>query len=405
MPTQQNASRARRRPTDTILPMQGPLSVLVTDAEERSAVAACESLNVAGYRVGAASHLRFAPAQWSRFSNARFRTPNPRASSRQFAEEVAAIARQNGFAAVIPASDGSVIALSSHRDLFTGIAELGLPSSEVVADCVSKTSLMEKAVDVGLSAPETIVCADQGEVMTAARQLGYPVLLKPRSTVFSYNGHTRQRGSSIAWDEAALEVQLPEYGFPCLLQRREQGQILSIGGVFAEGKLLATAPSRYIRTWQPDAGSVSFSKSIVAPAHLTSRVEDLLTALKWEGIFELELIEMPDGNYAVIDFNPRLYGSLALAVEGGAPLPSIWCDWLLTGRTSGCTVRPGVFYRWLDADLRHAWRFLRKGRVADAISVLRPRSKTAHPFLRGNDPVPEIARLVQMLHYAISKNV
>ena len=387
----------------TIAAVEAPLSVLVTDAEERSAVAACESLSRANYRVGAASHLRFAPAQWSRFADARFRTPHPRISSRQFAEEVAAIARENGFATVVPGSDGSVISLSSHRELFRGVADLGLPSSEVVDECVSKLSLLEKAAEAGLSSPETIVCEDQEGVVAAAKQVGFPLVLKPRGTVFSHDGHLRQQVSALVWERTDLEALLPELVFPCLLQRREQGQIVSIGGVFAGGELMAAVPSRYIRTWKPDAGSVSFSETIVASPHLISCVKGLLTALRWEGIFELELIELSDGNYAALDFNPRLYGSMALAVAAGASLPSIWCDWLLKGTTAAATVRPGVFYRWDDADLRHAWIFLRRGRFAEALAVLRPRRGTAHPYLRAKDPAPGVARFLQMLQYYVSK--
>jgi predicted ATP-grasp superfamily ATP-dependent carboligase len=381
--------------------MQGRLSVLVTDAEERSAVAACESLSRAGYRVGASSHMRFAPAHWSRFADQRFLTPHPR--SRQFAERVAEIARENDFATVIPGSDGSVISLSTHRALFEGTANLGLPPREVVDECVSKLSLLEKAAAAGLASPETVVCDDVQELTAAAQRLGYPLVLKPRGTVFSHDGQLRQQVSALVPDEAALQSHLPQLVFPCLVQRREQGQILSVGGVFADGRLLAAVPSRYMRTWKPEAGSVSFSKTVDVPADLLGRVTGLVGSLGWEGIFELELIERSDGAFAALDFNPRIYGSLALAVSAGASLPSIWCDWLLRDRVSPSSVRPGVFYRWDDADLRHAWRYLRSGRVAAAAGVLRPRRGTAHPYFRPGDPGPGLARFLQMIRYSISR--
>ncbi|MEK6277142.1 MAG: hypothetical protein AABM29_03905 [Actinomycetota bacterium] len=385
--------------------MEGSAGILVLDANERCAVAACESLSRAGYRVGTTSAERLVPGHWSRFSRARYWAPDPRTSSRRFVEHLAAIARRNSFVSVLPGSDASLIAVSSHRELFDDTVELGLPSREVVDACVSKVDLHEKAVEAGLSPPETIVCSNAGEALAAARRLGYPVLLKPRRTVFSRDGDTRQRQSFMAADEAALEARLPEFGLPCLLQRRERGQIVSIGGVMAEDRLQAIAASRYIRTWRPAAGSVSYSQSITAPTHLIDSVDRLLVALGWQGPFELELIESSPGAFAAIDFNPRLYGSLALAVDSGAPLPAIWCDWLLKGKAAQSTARPGVYYRWDDADFRHVVAHISGGRLGSAISVLRPRRHTAHPYLRGGDPRPMAVRYLQALRSGISNHL
>jgi predicted ATP-grasp superfamily ATP-dependent carboligase len=381
----------------TIAAMVPPPGVLVTDAHERAAVAGCESLSRAGYRVGVAGVGAFAPARWSRFTESSFDTPDPRDERRGFTEAVARIVHEGEFATVIPGSDASLIAISSNRDLFAAATNLGLPSPEVVSRCVSKVDLVDAADEAGLTVPQSIVCADRGEAIAAAEQLGYPVILKPRSTVFSLNGHIRQRQTVFAGDRAALDSRLPEYGFPCLLQRREQGSIISIGGAMTPDGLLATATSKYIRTWLPDAGSVSFSKTIAPPAELVEAVERLVSLLGWNGVFELELIELSEGRFAAIDFNPRLYGSLALAVDAGASLPAIWCDWLLKGRAERRTARPGVYYRWDDADLRHIWRSLRKARVRAAISVARPRRHTVHPYFRGGDPKPVAARWAQML--------
>lgn len=379
--------------------MDTAAAVLLIDAQERSAPIACQSLSRAGYRVGAASSERPAPGQWSRFCDERFDIPDPRVDSRKFAQAVAEVGHGGGFGTIMPGSDAALIAISSHRDLFPAEIELGLPSRKVVDACVSKVSLIECAGDAGLAVPETVVCADRDEAFSAAARLGYPVLLKPRRTVFSEDGDIRQRGSFLAVDQSSLSGRLSEFGLPCLLQRRICGPLHSIGGVIAAGELLCLAISRYIRTWPPSAGSVSFSETVPAPANLLQRVGKLVAATGWEGIFELELIETKRGEFAAIDFNPRLYGSLALAVEAGAPLPAIWCDWLIRGRVARCTARPGVPYRWSDADLRHVWAFLRRGRPLAAAAVLRPRKGTVHPYLRGRDPAPAAARLLQMLRH------
>jgi predicted ATP-grasp superfamily ATP-dependent carboligase len=384
------------------MPSSPELGVLLIDAGERSAVAACESLARAGYRVGTASSQWPAPAGWSRFSERRFPLPNPRAEPAQFAAAVAAIASEHRYATVLACSEGSLWAISSEREAFaSGEMRLGLPDGETVARCTDKAELVARAGEAGLGAPGTAVCADPAEALATAERFGFPAVLKPLRTVFEEGGETRHLASALIADRAALEERLEESGLPCLIQRREQGPVVSFAGVFAGGRLLASAPSRYLRTWPPEAGPVSFSRSFDPGAETLAAVGRLVESLGWEGIFELEAIERGPGDYAVLDFNPRIYGSLALAVKAGAPLPAVWCDWLLKGRSAdltACAARPGVYYRWEDAELRNAARCLRAGEPGAAISILRPRREVAHAYFRWYDPLPLAVRMARPLN-------
>ena len=372
--------------------------VLLVDAGERAAVAACRSLARAGYRVGTASSQHPAPASWSRCSERRFSLPNPRLDPAAFAGRVGEIAATHGYSTALPCSEGALWAISANREALPGgDFRLGMPDPAAVARCTSKESLLEAAPGAGLAAPTTRRCADRAEALAAAEGLGFPLVVKPRSTVFGEPGNARHQASSIATDPEALRAKLGEAGWPCLLQALERGPVVSLGGVVAEGRLLALACSRYLRTWPADAGPVCFSRSIDPPAPLAEAAGRLVAALGWEGIFELELAQREDGEFAVLDFNPRVYGSLALAVRAGAPLPAIWCDWLFEGREARSRAVAGVFYRWEDADARYAARCLRAGNARRAASVLRPRRRVAHPYLRWDDPLPMLVRGLAIL--------
>jgi predicted ATP-grasp superfamily ATP-dependent carboligase len=305
-------------------------------------------------------------------------------------------ASRGGFVAVLPGSDASLLAISNCRDAFGDRVALGLPSREVVDRCVNKVMLVDDTTAAGIATPATVACADPGEAVAVAARLGYPVLLKPRQTVFHQGGALLQRQSFIAHDEAALMAAVPGFGLPCILQRYESGGVFSIAGVVAGGEVLAPAFSRYLRTWPPDAGPVSFSRTESPPPELLGRVAALMHAVGWQGIFELELIGKDDGGFATIDFNPRLYGSIALAARAGAPIPAVWCDWMLKGRTETCAARPGVYYRWEEAEARTLLRRLRRGKILRALSVMRPRRPLARAYLRWSDPGPAAAMVLRL---------
>lgn len=374
-----------------------PPRVLLTDAQDRSSLAGCRSLHRAGYAVDALASSRPATAHWSRFCDRRMTVSDPKQDPGRFVAELRNIVRSTSYRLLVTGSDASLLAISRHREHFAPFVELGLPPADVVERCVSKQALVRAAADAGLGSPETEVCANEGEARAAAGRFGYPVVLKPQRFVFGRIDGVRQRTSSLVGDDASLAALLPGYGTPCLIQRREDGAVLSFSGVAADGRLLAHGVSRYGRTWPPEGGAVSFAQTIPPPPGLRQKVEGLLAALGWQGVFELELIQRQDGGYAAIDFNPRLFGSLELITRAGAPLAAAWCDSVLGTGQAGGEARPGYHYRWEDAELRNLWRRLRKRQVRSALSLLRPRRRMTRSFFRLTDPAPLVARILGLV--------
>jgi predicted ATP-grasp superfamily ATP-dependent carboligase len=174
--------------------------------------------------------------------------------------------------------------------------------------------------------------------------------------------------------------------------------VLSFSGVTVEGRLLTFGVSRYGRTWPPEGGAVSFAKTIAPPEGLRQKVEHLLEVLGWQGVFELEVMRRDDTGFAAIDFNPRLFGSLELITEAGAPLTAAWCDWVLGRGKTESEAKPGYHYRWEDAELRNLWRRLRRRQIRSALTVLRPRRRMTRSFFRVTDPAPLIARLLLLVN-------
>ena len=377
--------------------------VLITDAQDRSSLAGCRSLQRAGYAVDALATGRPAAAHWSRFCDRRLTATDPRSDSDRFTSELSDIVRSKRYRLLVTGSDASLLAISRHRERLEPFVELALPPADVVERCVSKPALAQAAAEAGLASPETELCADEGDARAAARRFGYPVVLKPPSTIFGRNGDVRQRAGSLVRDETSLAALLPEYGTPCLIQRRESGAVLSFSGVAAEGRVLAYGVSRYGRTWPPEGGAVSFAETIPPPNGLLQKTEDLLEVLGWQGVFELEVIERADAGFAAIDFNPRLFGSLELITRAGAPLTAAWCNWVLgRGQIEG-QARPGYHYRWEDAELRNLWRRLRRRQIRSALNLLRPQRRMARSFFRATDPAPLLARLLLLVNHRLHR--
>jgi len=370
--------------------------ILVTDAGERSVLAAIRCLHAAGYEVTATAGSRLAPGLWSRACSSRRIIPGAAVSAEDFSSRLLTLVRSDPHDVLLAGTDLTLYVISRDRDRFAPHVTLGLPDHAVVRDALNRASFSAHATRVGLAPPPERVCNGPEEAVRAAEEFGFPVFVKAVHTVVERDGRLVRHPSAPAFDEASLRAAQGRTG-TCLVQRLSEGNVISFGGVCTQDGLLASVVSRYWRTWPVQAGSASFSETVPSPPALVEQVEALLMAIGWRGLFEVELIQRPDGAVQAIDFNPRPYGSMTLATAAGVPLAALWSAWLLGESPRPATARPGVRYRWEDADGRQILWQLRNGKIRAAIGAGLPRRGVVHAFGRVRDPLPLLARVLDSL--------
>lgn len=172
-------------------PPESP-SVLVTNAEERSMLAACRSLRAAGYRVGAASFAKFAASHGSRCCTHRMRITDPEVDAPRFIEDLRDELNRRRYTVLLPGSDRALLAISHWRERLEGLTLIGLPTQEVVARSLDREVLAEAAARAGLSPPESIRCTGPEEALRAAHTLGFPAILKSLHAVHLDDSIVRQ---------------------------------------------------------------------------------------------------------------------------------------------------------------------------------------------------------------------
>ena len=136
-----------------------PVRVLVTDAEERSALGCCRALSNAGYFVGAAGSRRPAAAHWSRACDRRHMIPDPRANPGEFVSSLQTLMARD-YDVLIPASEPSLLAVSRGRAELEHHVHIALPPHPTLVASMNKDSLAGIAQEAGLPAPRTVECRD-----------------------------------------------------------------------------------------------------------------------------------------------------------------------------------------------------------------------------------------------------
>ncbi len=262
------------------------------------------------------------------------------------------------------------------------LVSLGSPGVHLI----DKRRLPAIAAAAGLEMPETRSYAGPEDLLSGAGDLDYPVVIKS--------------GVKLAARSVARRVDSPEavrrlagaLTGPLVVQPFHTEGMRAVAGVIHGGRLAAVVHQAYLRIWPVDCGVACAAVTTSPDRNLEDRLPTLLSG--YSGVFQVQLV-----GQRLIDVNPRVYGSLPLAVAAGANLPALACAALQGGSFAG-PVRGavGVRYRWLEGDLRRIVHDVRGGRLGgrQAAAALRPRRGTAHSVESLRDPLPVLSRLVEL---------
>ncbi|HEV8410243.1 MAG TPA: hypothetical protein VGQ30_07025, partial [Gemmatimonadaceae bacterium] len=244
----------------------GRQCVLITDGDERAALAASRSLIAAGHRVvvtGAASRTL---AGVSRGAIPVAIRADPLREPSAYVYEVMRRADHLDVTVLLPISDPSVEAFLEHRsELPPGIL-LPFPSLASYRAASDKIGMMDCARRAGLDAPESILIDSPAELGPFSAEL-FPAIMKPhRSVVTGPDGRRIKCAVEFVADESELQsalAKLPSGAFPVLVQRRIRGPGEGMFALRWNGKIIATFGHRRLRE-KPPAGGISVFRESIA---------------------------------------------------------------------------------------------------------------------------------------------
>ena len=332
-------------------------TALVTGAEEHQGLAVIRGLGMAGVPVVACGSTRGSLGFWSRFATARRVYTSPFTDQQRFVADVLEIARASGANLIVPSVESTLVVLDAHRAAIEEQCPLAAPCSDVLEVALDKLRTLQLAERLGVPVPRTAHGASREAILDAARNLRFPVAIKPRG--HSLYAKTRNAlGFKVKYaatlDElgTALQSLDPRQGYP-LVQEYAPGTGICVSAVFDRGRPLVLFP--YVRVREvPLTGGVSvLRRSLPLDERLARYVELLLGSVGWHGVAMVEFrYSARTDSYVLMEINGRFQASTALAIDAGLNLPYLVYA-LYTGRSlnGDQRYRVGVEERWLRGDL------------------------------------------------------
>lgn len=266
-------------------------------------------------------------------------------------EQLLELVRSEHIGLVIPMSDQMAECLSRNKTLLANTYQCFVPVPQYDTFIVGtdKAKLMLFCEKYGFPHPRTR--ALEADTLTdAAAYVQFPALIKPNRSVGA-------RGITLVHSPEELQQQLPviekKYGSATLQEYVETENTPYYNVMLyrtATGQITGHAIIEILRYYPVKGGSSSLCRTIEDDSLLTTCIK-VLEQLQWQGMADFDVLKTKQGEYKIIEINPRVPASLRAADIAGVNFPELMVQESLHKPLSVPTYRKGLYLRYFGLDI------------------------------------------------------
>jgi predicted ATP-grasp superfamily ATP-dependent carboligase len=308
------------------------MKVLVTDGENRSALAVTRSLGRRGNCVIVTGATNGNLAAASRFCQKSYSTKSSLKEGREFAEEITAIAVKEQVDIIFPMTEQSIHQLNKFRNQLPSALVLACAPHEAMEAVSDKYRLFQLAQRIGIPVPATIYVDGYEDFCSKEFNSNlFPVVVKPALSKIPDGDKlisTNVMYASSQAELARLYETNPALRYPSLIQEMIIGEGTGLFTLFDVDSHLALFAHQRLLEKPPSGGVSVLSQSIPLDPEMVEAGKKLLETVGWKGVAMVEFKrDIRDGRAKLIEINGRFWGSLQLAVSAGIDFPSLYLDY------------------------------------------------------------------------------
>jgi len=389
-----------------------PTRILVTDADTPKALAIVRAIG-GDYEVWTAAECGLTLAGCSRYARAHLRRRF--SAPAEFPAWVLDQCKRLGIRIVVPPEESSSYLLALNEDAFTrhGIRLACLPL-HALETAMDKAATIRAAEQIEVAAPPTRILEHRDDAVSAARELGHPVVIKPRFSRY-WNGWRFVSGDGVVYANSDAQVReavaaLDPSAPPPIIQAFIPGSGVGVCMLLDDdGTPVAEFAHQRLRDYRPTGSGSVLRKSVALDPEMRETSLRLLRHIGARGVAMVEFrTDSRTGGFYLMEINGRFWGSLQLAIDSGVNFPALFVRQLLGEPVEKPNYRSGVHVRWWVGDLVRTLRVL-KGRprgytgefpsrwraIAEFVGPQPPGTK--NEILRWNDCWPAFVEPISIL--------
>ncbi len=260
-----------------------------------------------------------------------FQIPYPSSGSNELIERIEQIHQQEKIDVLIPNFDAELFSFmkNEQRLMDQGIHTF-LPSLKQFQER-EKDKLPEYGKRYGIKVPDSMNLGSLDQISDMEEKIDYPVMVKGQF----YDAYEANNKEQVK--QAFFKIS-SKWGFPVIVQEFVQGtevNVIALGD--GKGNTIAAVPMR--KQYVTDKGK-AWGGITLADEKMMDLTRDIIKKTRWKGGMELELVKTKEGDYYLIEINPRIPAWVYLAVGAGQNIPDALIKLAL-----GLDVKPMTEYK------------------------------------------------------------
>jgi carbamoyl-phosphate synthase large subunit len=241
-----------------------------------------------------------------------FQIPYPSSGSEELIERIEHIHQQEKIDVLIPNFDAELFSFMKYEQR---LAEHGikmfLPTLKQFQER-EKDKLPEYGKKYNIKVPDSLNITTVSQISDVEEKFDYPIVVKGQfyDAIIAQNEEQAKQ---------AFHKIAAKWGFPVIVQEFVKGtevNVVALGD--GKGNTIAAVPMR--KQYITDKGK-AWGGITLADEKMMELTRTIIQKTKWKGGMELELIKTNDGEYYLVEINPRIPAWVYLAVGAGQNIP------------------------------------------------------------------------------------
>ncbi len=336
---------------------------LVIDGNSRGDIGVIRSLGLGGVKVRLLATNSTSPSTASRYVSAVHPFPGLGESDETCLTAIKLAVKEIGQRPVMFATgDRALSLMSRQRAALAELVDHDLPDSQLIDDCMDKDRFAPVAQKLGLPVPQTFVPACCDEARTIAKEVEYPVFVKPvyradwdrlpPGLVKSVKGERFDSAEPFLKLINALEHQdTPRFVVQSFVEGGDHEHMSVHAYVLPDGTVAGTFTGSKLRIYPSHAGvgSQVLSRRMVEPERMA---RDILTALNYTGFAILQFKRHARrGTYELLEINCRYSTWTELPTRAGCNFPLLAYAAITGQQLPAIQQKEGISWLDLERDL------------------------------------------------------
>ena len=356
----------------------------------RSSYASVLSLGRRGIDVHVGDAAPLAMSRFSHYCKSFTRLPDFFIEPERYFHETCQALKRTKAKVLLPGHEDVGIFSKRINDLPLDVS-IALPDWNNYSIAEDKFAVLELAQKTGCPVPQTREVGSLEELDDLSESTEWPVVIKTRIGNSAKGVRIVHGKKELVeqFEELFQTYNLPKDRWP-VIQEFLPGEAAGVCVLYDHGRCVASFAERYLRCKEQGKFGTSTLRETYDNHQLISKAISIMDKLEWHGVAHLDFVADGNGEFKLIEINPRLWGALALAMFSGVDFPYLWYLTAI-GRNdmdSSIIQNQKIKCRWVVGDCLAFAGLIKRGRFQEAIRLIIPERKCYHDDFFIRDPLP-----------------